>query len=135
MAMKKFNVGVKAVIIKDDKVLVVKTNYGDNFWEVPGGRIDNDETIMETLDRELHEELPNIQNIKVGELVYAHRVDHDIAEDLGLVLLFFRVEAGFTDDKPTLSDEHLDWKWATKEDALSRTIDGSQQGIKAAFAK
>lgn len=38
--MKTFYVGVKGVIVKDGKALILKGGEGRDFWEVPGGRID-----------------------------------------------------------------------------------------------
>ena len=39
--MIKFNVGVKAIIEHEGKVLLLRKN---DFWDTPGGRIDGDET-------------------------------------------------------------------------------------------
>ncbi len=75
--MKTFYVGIKGVIIKDDKVLMLRANAAAgrrDMWEMPGGRIDDDETIDQALRREPLEELPNIQNIQVHEILHAHRL-------------------------------------------------------------
>jgi predicted NUDIX family NTP pyrophosphohydrolase len=58
--MKQFNVGIKGVVRRQDgAVLLLRKNQDDAFWDVPGGRIDGDESIEQTLNRELAEELPN----------------------------------------------------------------------------
>lgn len=115
--MKQFNVGIKALIIKDDKVLMVKHVEGRDYWEVPGGRIDDDESIEQTLDRELHEELPNIKSYEVHGIVDAFRLQKDIKPDLSLFLVFYKVTATF-EGEPSLSFEHNEYKWATKAEAL-----------------
>ena len=51
-----YRVSVKAVIIKDEKLLLVKEG-GDEFWSLPGGGVDHGETDIQALKRELSEEL------------------------------------------------------------------------------
>lgn len=115
MKEKLFNVGVKAVIRKDHKVLMMKNKAG--FWEVPGGRIDANESIEQALHRELREELPNIHSIVLGEVLDARRLHKDIHDNVSLVLIFYEVSADF-DGEPQISDEHTEWKWADPKDAL-----------------
>lgn len=130
MSEKLFNVGIKAVIIKDGKVLIVNNTKG--FWEVPGGRMDGDETIEQTLRRELKEELPNIKNVKIGELSGVVRVHKDIKENVSLVLVFYKVSSDF-DGEPRLSGEHEAYQWATKEEALALVYDKYKPAIENAF--
>lgn len=131
MAEKLFNVGCKAVIVKDDKVLIVKNTKG--FWEVPGGRIDGNESIEEALHRELREELPNIQAIVLDRVVDARRLHKDIKDDVSLVLVFYTVEADFKGD-PQLSHEHTDYKWAAREEALDLVYETCKVAIENTFS-
>ncbi len=121
MKNKKFFVGVKGVIVRDDgKVLLIKASQeveGRDHWEVPGGRIDANETIEEALRRELSEEVPNIRDIKVHEVVHSYRVPRDIKDDTSLVLIFYRVTAGF-DGEIQLSEEHTEYKWLEIDEAI-----------------
>ncbi len=133
---KKFFVGVKGVVIKDDKVLLIKANKkieGRDHWEVPGGRIDGDETIDEALRRELKEEVPNIKNIQKHEILHAHRIDRDVEGDVSLVLVFFRVSADF-EGEPELSEEHTDCKWVTYEEAIKLAYPTVADAIKVAYS-
>jgi 8-oxo-dGTP diphosphatase len=123
MAMKHFFVGVKAIIAQDGKVLLLKDSSRPDFWDVPGGRIDDNETIEQTLLRELHEELPNHQNPKIGKLINAYRVPGSIKDDLGLVLLFYKVDVELPQDVQ-LSDEHTAYEWVSFEEAIARGSDG-----------
>lgn len=58
---------VASVLIRDDKVLLVKRlprrKVYPNLWDLPGGHIEGDESAEEALRRETHEEL----GIDVGE--------------------------------------------------------------------
>ncbi len=132
MSEKLFNVGVKAIIVKGDKVLIVQNTKG--FWEVPGGRIDKNESIEEALHRELREELPNIKAIVLHEVVDARRLHKDIKDDVSLVLVFYKVEADF-DGEPDLSHEHTAYKWATKEEALGLVYDTCKVAIEHVFTR
>jgi len=130
--MKKFNVGIKAIIIKDGKVLLLKKAGEGEYWEVPGGRIDGDESIEQTMDRELHEEVPNISAFKLLGVMDTFRLPRDIAPDLSLVLIYYAVQADFDGD-PQISDEHVAWKWCDQIEALQLAESGSHQALKRAF--
>lgn len=56
--MKTYNV-VAAIIKRGDKVLATERGYGEykDWWEFPGGKIEQGETPEEALKREIHEEL------------------------------------------------------------------------------
>lgn len=103
------------MIVRDGKVLLLRTDPDHEArgarWEVPGGRIEDNESIEQALRRELQEELPNIQNIQVREILGAHRLHKDVHQEKSLVLIYYRVEARFASD-PKLSQEHLEWEWA-----------------------
>jgi len=51
-------VGVGALVMKDDKVLLVKrqTEPGKGLWSIPGGLVELGETIIEAVKREVKEE-------------------------------------------------------------------------------
>lgn len=118
MAMKSFNVGIKAVIQKEDKFLVLHSPMG--FWDFPGGRIDDEESIQETLTRELKEELPSSRDAVIGDLVAAYRKPKfEVVAGIGLVLLMYKVTASFADDIVEISDEHDEYRWVTAEEAES----------------
>lgn len=117
MAIKTFNIGIKAVIVKDGRLLIAK-HRTKGFWDVPGGRIDDDETIHETLMREIDEELPSATDVKIGDILCAYRMPDITHEDgSGLTLLMYKVEARFPDGDVARSDEHGEMFWATFEEA------------------
>lgn len=119
--MKKFYVGIKGVVKQGDKVLVLKKNQPEPFWEICGGRIDGDETIEQTLQRELQEELPGISDVKTKQLLCAHRLPKDVEGDTSLMLVYFEVSARLP-DPIQLSDEHTEYKWIKSSTELD--LDG-----------
>ncbi len=54
-----------AIIMKDNKIFVTQRGYGEfkNWWEFPGGKIEEGETPEECLKREIKEELKADINI------------------------------------------------------------------------
>ncbi len=54
-----------AIIIKDNKIFVTQRGYGEfkDWWEFPGGKIEEGETHEECLKREIKEELKADINI------------------------------------------------------------------------
>lgn len=134
--IKDCHVGVKGIIMVNDRCLVLKkmTNTG-TFWDIPGGRIDDDENLETTLERELKEELPSIKNYKIDSIISAYRLSKDIADDKGLVLIFFKVIA--EDFKVELSDEHCDYRWISNNDIseLLKTDTSIESGYYDALVK
>ena len=52
-------IGVGGIVIHDNKVLLVKLNYGraaNKFWLIPGGFLESGETLIEGVKREVYEE-------------------------------------------------------------------------------
>ena len=62
--MKEIHVSA-AIIIKNEKIFVTQRGYGEfkDFWEFPGGKIEQGETFEEALKREIKEELKAEINI------------------------------------------------------------------------
>lgn len=104
--MKKFYVGVKAVIETDQGILVLKHQKG--HYGMPGGRIDDNEDLEEALRRELHEELPGLKNIKIGKIVSSFRLNKEVGPNTGLILLHFLVQATLP-EPIQISDEFTEY--------------------------
>ena len=50
-----FQIGIKAIIRNDENQILLLKNK--DYWDIPGGRIDQGEDIETTLLRELNEEI------------------------------------------------------------------------------
>ena len=116
------NIVLTGILKDNDEFLIVKRSKDDNLypgaWEIPGGHLENGETIKEGLKRELYEEIgfnvdfnPLITHYydevkeKNNELIYNLEIDFVINVDKTL----FNVR---------LSNEHTEYKWVTKDSKL-----------------
>lgn len=76
------------IIIQDDKILLVKSRYGEReMYLCPGGSIEGTETIAETVRREVHEETGYV--VRVGDLLYAREWINPAHKDSNVLDLFF----------------------------------------------
>ena len=108
--MEKINVAA-AIITKNNKYFIAKRNKNKHlggFYEFPGGKQDINETLQETVIREIKEEL-NV-NISVGnKLGEEHYKDEKI--NVHLHYFFCKIISG-----DILLKEHEDSAWVSKEE-------------------
>lgn len=98
-----------AAIIDNKKVLITKRNGGPfhDMWEFPGGKVEENETLEETVIREINEELL----IKVEPTKHLVTVNYQYP-DFHLTMHLYICE--IIKGKPTLT-EHSDLKWVGSE--------------------
>jgi len=95
-----------AIIRKEDTVLLTRRNQGQRlagYWEFPGGKLEEGETLQSCLEREIREELGWV--IQVGEVVATNIHTYDRG-DIFLVAM----EATILSGTPTLT-VHDDMAW------------------------
>lgn len=129
MAIQTFHVGIKAAIVRNSTILALKST-AHGYWDLPGGRIDDDESIEQTLRREIMEEIGVSQGVQIGKIVCAIRVANaKLKEGGGLVLIAYNVIIP-EDAKMKLSDEHSELQWLSFEDAQRHGGDLLQEVVK-----
>lgn len=116
-------VGVK-ILLKSgsDKYLFLKRaesfKPGVQKWDIPGGRINVDETLDDALAREVYEE--TALKIDSYELLAAQDIFVE-DKDLHVVRLTYIGKA--IGDEITISDEHSEYKWMTKQQVINEPLD------------
>ncbi len=123
---KKIIIRCRAIIIHNNKLLVVKHSPKNTYYVLPGGHLEWGEKIKECLSRELEEEL----GIKgdVGRLFYVNNYISDdtgyVNNDTQSVEFFFEIKnsADYAKmNKPSGShaDEIYELKWVSKDDGVN----------------
>jgi 8-oxo-dGTP pyrophosphatase MutT (NUDIX family) len=95
-----FPVSIKGVVVRDGKVLLLKNDRDE--WELPGGRIELDETPEECVAREISEETRWL--VTIGPILDAWTYYIDQAERHVFIVTYGCLPA--TNDEPVLSHEH-----------------------------
>ena len=93
-----------AVIFNENRqVLLLKATYADCAWGLPGGGLDQGETVHDALIRECQEELGCDVSIQYLSGVYYHSAVNSHA---------FMFRCTLQSDQPiNLSDEHSEYRW------------------------
>lgn len=97
-----------AVIIKENKILCVQRNenkyyYISKKWEFPGGKVEENEQLEETIKREIQEEL----NLNIDVKSFLIQVNHQYPDfKLKMDTFICEIKSGIIK-----LNEHIDFKW------------------------
>ncbi len=132
---KLFQISVKAVLYKDDKILVLRDKKAHSEehkklegWNLPGGRLRENEKIREALKREIKEELGDIKYEIKGIIESTEFVNSDGP----VIVLYYAAE--YLGGNIKLSHEHKEFKWLTfneilKEENIAECMKGVTTGL------
>jgi ADP-ribose pyrophosphatase YjhB (NUDIX family) len=124
-----YRVSAKAVIVQDNKILLVKENIHD-WWGLPGGGVDHGESASEALHREITEELglsPGGVTIhdQALQAIIGNVVDH-----IPRVAILYKVDIP-TDAKLSTTDHVQEYKWYSalelKDLYVTQTVGGAAE--------
>jgi 8-oxo-dGTP pyrophosphatase MutT (NUDIX family) len=125
---KLFQVGIKALIInKKKQVLLLDSGdwhlkHQTRHWDIPGGRIQEGESVMTALMREIEEEIGITKIINSDFFTAVVSNFKDIPIDnrpVGLILMVYKVTVP-EDSKIKLSHEHSGFEWFNASEASKR---------------
>ena len=104
----KFPVSVKSVIVDEKRVLLLKNERGE--WDLPGGKIENRETVADTLVREVKEET----NITIDEYSILHADKYFIRDQGVIVIIFYAMLTG--EEPIRMSFENIDYSFFSDDE-------------------
>lgn len=120
-------VGVKAIIRNKDGALlllrrnnVLSTDSEETSWDIPGGRINPDESLEYALRREMREEIGC--DISVSPRLIAAQDIFVDTKNLHVVRLIYAIEVDTT-LIITLSNEHGAYQWVEPDTLASLSIE------------
>lgn len=105
---------VAALIMKDGKILIAKRSTGNKKvigkWEFPGGKVEENETEKQAIEREIKEEFDILVR---AEKFITNVISKDKYRQIDLRLYLCK----YIEGKIILND-HSDYKWVDKDDIL-----------------
>lgn len=130
----RFEVGLKGIIARGDRVLVLRARASEH-WELPGGRIQKGESIMAALKREMREELPGADKFRVERFVHAQEGQFPLSKSVHLMLIVFHLEL----DAPAglqPGPDHEALRWINREALTALPLLGTdRQALLSFFGK
>lgn len=110
-----YRVAVRALIVQDDKVLLVKEK-DDEWWALPGGGVDHGETVQSTLTREVEEELGVPADKVTSDFKLAYYTIGSVVNAIPRMNLFFK--ATLPVEMLRKTSDVAEWEWFTKGEFL-----------------
>jgi ADP-ribose pyrophosphatase YjhB (NUDIX family) len=114
-----YQLGVKAIIIDSDhNILLLQT---PSYWDIPGGRIHEQEALVVALHREVFEEIGNdsLKNVRHAGMCLTD-IMIPIADESHAGLIYVIYTATLDTYAITLSEEHIGHAWVTRDEAAER---------------
>jgi 8-oxo-dGTP diphosphatase len=104
--------GVRAILKKNNKVLLVKNHHGihKDKWVLPGGKVEFKEPSKDAIQREIREEL----GLEFEPKFLAYHEDRESSESVYYITLFFT--GAFTGEIKEQNSEILEYRFFSEEE-------------------
>lgn len=117
-----YRVATKALIVEDDKVLLVQ-EIPELYWGFSGGGVDFGESVETSLFREIEEELGVPINEVTSDLQIAHHTIGTVVDGIPRMNLFYRIS--LPKEKIKKTDHVAAWGWFTKDEFMNLNMSPS----------
>lgn len=119
-----FHLGVKALIFNEkNKMLLLERHHPSKkmYWDIPGGRVQRGESLIETLMREVKEEtgFERISSIRPFTMLFTDIRISIHESDVGLIFSIFHCRI-LEAPNPILSEEHVSFEWLDPKEAAQK---------------
>lgn len=121
-------VAQKAIIVKDNKILLTRNPKDNDIWELPGGRLHVDEAPDEGLRRELFEELG--VDVEIHSVSYVEQFNQASDGSLHLLIAYRARLADESRPFVCAPDEVAETQWVDQHTSTSYKIfDNCQRAL------
>jgi ADP-ribose pyrophosphatase len=123
-------VAVGAIVIKDEKILLVKRNKTPHkdLWAIPGGSLELGETLQEAAEREILEETG--LTIKAGKPIYTFDlIEREGSGEIRFHYVIVDLFAHYTSGELSPADDALDARWFAPKDLIGIAMSESTRKL------
>jgi len=117
-------IAAKALIRDGDKLLITHDIFGE--WDIPGGRIKNDEfnkPFESVLERKIKEELGNNIQYKIGQPKVFFKVERvEAGTNIKAQIFAVGYEAAYLGGEIVLGEHHDEYRWVNVADFQPETL-------------
>jgi ADP-ribose pyrophosphatase YjhB (NUDIX family) len=95
-----YSIGAGAVVLRDDRVLLIERRTGDRvWWQIPGGYVEADEAIGDAVEREVLEET-GITAQLIDVVGFRHAAGMRLDRPVANIYVVFRLQAVAGEPRP-----------------------------------
>lgn len=123
-------VGIGAVVFRDDRVLLVQRGKPpcQGEWSIPGGKVRAGETLQQAAERELREETGVIA--RAGKVVHTFDLLQQASDGrLEFHYVIVDVECDYLEGEPLAQDDAADARWLAKEELQALNLNAETRQL------